>query len=396
MRLFRDLSISTATAGFVAVLVGFTSSIAIVFSAARALGATDAQVSSWVWAISIGTGGLTLLLSLAYRLPIMVAWSTPGAAVIATAATASGYRLKEAVEAFLVCALAIAFVGFSGLFERVMTRIPLSLAGALLAGVLSRFALDGVSATKTAPTLVVAMLVAYLAGRRRFPRYTMVAVLAVGIAVAALSGKLAAGGVRWSIARPVFVGPHFSAAAIVSIAVPLFVVTMAGQNLPGTAVIRTFDYPVPVSRVIGITGVATLLLAPFGGFALNLSAITAAICMGPAAHEDRDRRYTAAVCNGALYLLVGLGGAAVTSLLNAFPSELVRAVAALALLSTIAANLSAAVADEPTRDAAILTFLVTLSGVSLVGVGSAFWGAVAGVVALVAQRWRIKTPQSTG
>ena len=396
MRFFRDLSLSTVTAGFVAMLVGFTSSIAIVFSAARALGANDAQVSSWVWAISMGTGGLTLALSLWYRLPVMVAWSTPGAAVLATAAASGGFTLPEAVGAFLICGAAITIAGFSGLFERVMTRIPLALAGALLAGVLSRFALDGVLATRSEPLLVMAMLAAYLAGRRWFARYTMVLVLAVGITIAAVTGSLESGAIQWSLARPVFLSPQFSLAAIVSLALPLFVVTMAGQNLPGVAVIRTFDYPVPISKVIGVTGLGSLLLAPFGGYALNLSAITAAICMGPAAHEDRDRRYTAAASNGVLYLAVGMGGAAVTSLLNAFPVELVRAVAALALLSTIAANLSAAVTLETNRDAAILTFLVTLSGVTLGGVGSAFWGAIAGVVALVAQRWRSGAAQSTG
>ena len=187
---------------------------------------------------------------------------------------------------------------------------------------------------------------------------------------------------------PVVVMPEFSLAAMVSLALPLFVVTMASQNLPGVAAIRAAGYRMPISKLITLTGVATLLLAPFGAYALNLSAITAAICMGPEAHEDPDKRYTAAVSCGAIYVVIGLFGAAVTGVLTAFPRELVVAVAGLALLSSIAGGLAVAVKDETHREAALITFLVTLSGLTLAGIGSAFWGVVAGALALAVQRWR--------
>ena len=363
-------------------LVGYTSSVAIVFSAARTFGATDAEVTSWVWAVSVGMGLITIGLSLRWRIPTMIAWSTPGAAVLATAQPGQ-FSMGQAIGAFIVCGVLVAFVGFTGLFEKAMNSIPLALAGALLAGALTHFAIEGFAAASSRTGLIGAMFAAYLIGRRFVARYTMMLTLAVGVAVAVASGTFKSSSLTFSLAHPVFTRPSFSFAAIVSLAVPLFVVTMAGQNLPGVAAIKSFGYPVPVSKAIGIAGLGTVLLAPFGGYMLNLSAITAAICMSPESHEDKSRRYTAAVWNGVFYVAIGTFATAVTGLLNAFPKELVRAVAALALVMTIANNLTTATADDSTREAAIITFLVTLSGVTIGRVGSAFWGAVAGVVALV-------------
>ncbi len=390
MPFFKDLSASAFTAGFVAVLVGFTSSVAIVFQAAQAFNATPAQIASWMWALGIGMGLCTVLPSLYYKKPIMVAWSTPGAAVLATAGIAGGFSMAEAVGAFMVSALLITLCGVTGWFEKVMNRIPVAIASALLAGVLARFALSGFSAAQTALPLVLLMLVVYLVGRRFTPRYAVVATLLAGVAYAAFRGELAWSAVNFIFTMPVFVMPLFSMSAAISLAIPLFVVTMASQNLPGVAAIRATGYEgqIPVSKVITMTGVATLLLAPFGGFALNLSAITAAIVMGKEAHVDPDKRYTAAVSCGAIYLVIGVFGAAVTSLLAAFPKELVAAIAGLALLGTIGAGLAAAVKEEAHREAALITFLVTLSGVVIAGVGSAFWGVVAGALALFVQQYR--------
>ena len=318
----------------------------------------------------------------------MVAWSTPGAAVLAVAAASGGFGMAEATGAFIVCAALILLAGASGLFERAMEKIPMPLAGALLAGVLARFGLDAFLAVRSAPGLVLAMLAAYLFGRRLWPRYAVVGVLAVGIAIAAATGRLQAGGVQWAFTVPVFTAPEFTGRALVGLALPLFVVTMASQNLPGVAAIRSAGFEVPVSKVITLTGVATLLLAPFGAFALNLAAITAAICMGPEAHPDPKRRYIAPIAAGLFYLVVGLGGGAVVGLMAAFPHALVVAVAGLALLGTIAGALSQALAVERHRDAAALTFLVTLSGVNLGGIGAPFWGVVAGAVALGVQHFR--------
>ncbi|TXH62514.1 MAG: benzoate/H(+) symporter BenE family transporter [Burkholderiaceae bacterium] len=388
MSLLRDLSLPAFTAGFVAVLVGFTSSVAIVFQAATALGATPEQISSWMWALGLGMGLCSAVPSLVLRKPVMVAWSTPGAAVLATAAAAGGFTLPQATGAFIVCALLMIVAGATGAFERVMDRIPMPIASALLAGVLARFGLDAFLAARTALPLVLLMLAAYLVGRRLWPRYAVPGVLAAGTAFAAASGQLHLGGVAFTLTRPVAVMPEFTLAAAVSLALPLFVVTMASQNLPGVAAIRAAGYHMPISKLITLTGVATLLLAPFGGYALNLSAITAAICMGREAHEDPAKRYTAAVSCGLLYVVIGLFGAAVTGVLTAFPRELVVAVAGLALLGSIGGGLAVAVKDETHREAALITFLVTLSGVTLAGIGSAFWGVVAGALALLVQRWR--------
>ena len=391
MRFFRDLTLSTFTAGLVAVLVAFTSSVAVVYQAAQALGATPAQVTSWIWAISIGSGLCTLLPSLVLQKPFMAAWSTPGGAVVATAALAGGFGMAEGVGAFLLSALLIVVAGATGWFERVMNRIPMSLASALLAGVLARFGLDAFAAARTAPALVVLMLVVYLLARRLAPRYAVVLTLLAGMVQAALAGRMQWSALSLELARPVFTAPVFSFSAFVSIGLPLFIVTMASQNLPGVAVMRATGYPMPVSRLITLTGLATLVLAPFGGYALNLSAITAAICMGPEAHEDPRRRYTAAVVSGVLYILVGLFAATVTGLLMAFPRELVLAIAGLALLGSIGGGLAQALAHEGEREAALITFLVTLSGVVLAGIGSAFWGVVAGSVALFVQQYGRKT-----
>ena len=385
---FADLSLSAATAGFVAVLVGFTSSVAIVFQAATALGATPAQLSSWIWALGLGMGLCSALPSLWLRQPVMVAWSTPGAAVLATAGAAGGFGMAQATGAFIVCALLITLFGATGWFERLLGRIPMPIASALLAGVLTRFGLDAFVALKSAFTLVLLMLVSYLVGRRLWARYAVPGVLVVGVAYAAAMGQLHLGGVQWGLTVPVFTAPEFSWQATVSLALPLFVVTMASQNLPGVAAIRAAGYDMPISKVITLTGLATLVLAPFGAFALNLSAITAAICMGREAHPDPGKRYMAAVSCGAIYCVVGLFGAAVTGVLSAFPRELVVAIAGLALLGSIGGGLAIALKDEAHREAALITFLVTLSGVSLAGIGSAFWGVVAGAFALFVQQWR--------
>lgn len=387
MSFFRDLSLSAATAGFVAVLVGFTSSVAIVFQAAQAFGATPEQITSWIWALCLGMGLCSAVPSLMLRQPVMVAWSTPGAAVLATAGLAGGFTLAQAVGAFMISAILIIIVGASGWFERIMNRIPVAIAAALLAGVLARFGLQAFSAADTALLLVLVMLMAYLLGRRFLPRYAVPLTLVVAIAYAGLTGQLNPGALTLQWAVPVWVTPEFTWSALVSLALPLFIVTMASQNLPGVAAIRAAGYPMPISRIITLTGFSTLVLAPFGAFALNLSAITASICMGEEAHPDRNKRYTAAVVCGVLYLLMGLVGAAVTGLLLAFPHELVMAIAGLALLGSISQGLLVALQDESHREAAIITFLVTLSGVVVAGIGSAFWGVVAGAVALFVQKY---------
>jgi benzoate membrane transport protein len=295
--------------------------------------------------------------------------------------------MGEAIGAFMACALLITLAGMTGWFERVMNRIPMEIASALLAGVLARFGMQAFAALQTALPLVLVMLGSYLLARRLLPRYAVVLTLAAGVAWAAGSGQMRWSQVQFALAMPVFTAPQFSFSAFMSLALPLFIVTMASQNLPGVAVMRTTGYQLPVSRLITMTGLATLVLAPFGAFALNFSAITAAICMGPEAHADKTRRYTAAAACGVLYIVVGIFGAVVTGLLTAFPQELVVAIAGLALLGAIGGGLASALQQESHREAALITFLVTLSGVTLAGVGSAFWGVVAGSLALLVQQY---------
>jgi len=387
MQFFKDLSLSTAVAGSMAVLVGFTSSVALVFQAALAFGATPAQITSWIWALGIGVGLCTLVPSLVLRQPFMVAWSTPGSAVLAAAGVAGGFSMAEAVGAFMASALLIIVAGATGWFERAMNRIPLEIASALLAGVLARFGMDAFVAAQTNLPLVLTLLATYLLARRWLPRYAVVAVAAMGVAWIVATGQMQGDKLVFAWAVPQFTAPQFGLQAFMSLALPLFIVTMTSQNLPGVAVMRATGFYLPISRLITLTGVATLLLAPFGAFALNLGAVTAAMCMGPQSHPEPQRRYTATVVFGVLYLVIALFAAVVVGILAIFPRELIAAVAGLALLTTIGGSLATALQAESHREAALITFLVTLSGITLVGIGSAFWGVAAGSMALAVQHY---------
>ena len=381
MKWLRDLSLSALSAGFVTLLVGFASSAVVVFQAAHALGATPAQAASWLWALGVGMGVTGIGMSLRWRMPVTTAWSTAGAAMLIT--SVSGLCMSEAIGAFMVSAALFMLAGFSGWFERAMSRLPLALAAALMSGVLLRFGLNAFVAAQSQMLLVGSMFLAYLLGRRWWPRYTVIIVLLLGMLLAQAQGLLHLGQVTPQLTWPVWIWPSWSWQALVGVAVPLFVVTMATQNVTGVGVMRAAGYQPPVSRMLGWIGVANLLLAPFGAFALNMSTITAAICTGPDAHVDPARRYMASVFAGLFYLLMGLFGATLTAVLLALPKELVWAIAGFALLGTIGNGLVTALNHERHREAALVTFLVTASGITLFGVGSAFWGLLAGVLVLL-------------
>ncbi|MGB3492933.1 MAG: benzoate/H(+) symporter BenE family transporter [Elainellaceae cyanobacterium] len=379
--LFSDASVSAVVAGFVSVLVGFSSAAVIVFQAAQTLGASEADIGSWMWALGTGIGLTSILLSLRYRAPVVTAWSTPGAALLIT--SAANVSMAEGIGAFLISAVLMTLCGVTGWFEQAMNRIPLSMASALLAGVLLRFGLDVFVAMETRFGLVFPMFCVYLLAYRFFPRYAVLAALSLGVAIAALQGSIQAEALSLQLATPILTQPQFSLSALIGVALPLFVVTMASQNVPGVAVLRASGYTnVPISPLISWTGIATLVLAPLGAFAMNLAAITAAICMGPEAHKDPDKRYVAAVAAGGFYLLVGIFGATVGALFTALPQELVLAIAGLALLSTIGKGLATALGQDSEREPALITFLVTASGITLWSIGSAFWGLVAGTIAI--------------
>jgi benzoate membrane transport protein len=378
----RFFSISHVSAGFIAVLVGYTSSAAIVFSAASAAGADAAHISSWLLALGLGMGVTCIGLSLRFRSPVLTAWSTPGAALLATALI--GLPMSEAIGAFVVASALLTLCGVTGWVEAIMKHIPKTLAAAMLAGVLLRFGIDVFSSLRAQPGLVALMLAIYFVGRRLNSRYTIPLTLLGGLAWAALADQLHFATLTLTLAQPIFTAPTFSLATAIGVGIPLFIVTMASQNLPGIAVLRANGYQTPVSPLIGWTGLTGLLLAPFGGFSFNLAAITAAICMSPEADRNPQRRYLAAVWAGIFYLITGLLGATVAGVFAALPRELVAAIAGIALLGTIGNSLGAALADDNERDAAVITFLTTASGLTLAGIGGAFWGLLFGLVALKA------------
>lgn len=376
-----DLSVSTMVAGLIAMLTGYTSSLVLMIQAGQAAHLTDAQVASWIWALSIGMGVTTLGLSLAMRVPVVVAWSTPGAALLI--ASLPGVPYSEAIGAFLMAALLMTAAGLTGWFDRLMKALPASLASALLAGILFRISVDVFVQAQYQTLLLLVMFAAYLAGRRWWPRYAVPGVLAIGVALAGALGQLHFDQFHFAVALPVWTTPSFSLSAFVSIAVPLFIVALASQNIPGLAVLRADGYRVPASPLITVTGLASAILAPFGSHGINLAAITAAICTGPQADADPRRRYMAAVVCGVGYLVMGVMAASIAALFAAFPKALVVGVAAFALLGSIANGLTVAMQTPAEREAALLTFMITASGMTLVGVGSAFWGVVGGMLALL-------------
>ena len=373
-------------AGFIAVMVGYTSSVILIIQAATAAGADTAQVASWLWTLGIGMGVSCIGLSLYYRIPILTAWSTPGAALLIT--TLGSFTLAEAIGAFVISSLLITLCGISGWFDRLMKHIPAPLAAAMLAGVLLRFGLDLFKVAPQDPLLLGTLLLTFLLGRHLWPRYTMVLVLGVGMLICSVQGDLQMGTLHWQLASPVWTWPAFSLDALFGIALPLFIVTMTSQNMPGIAILRAHGYQPATSSLISWTGLTGLLLAPFGGYAFNLAAITAAICMGKEVDPDTKRRWPAAVWAGCFYLLTGCFGATVAALFSAFPAALVTCVAGLALLGTIGSSLHSALQEDEAREAALLTFIITASGISLLGIAAACWGLLIGLAIYQFQSYR--------
>ncbi|KFX61143.1 membrane protein [Burkholderia sp. K24] len=375
---FSDMSLSAVVAGFVAMMTGYTSALVLMFQAGQAAHLTDAQISSWIWALSIGMAICTIGLSLRFRAPIVIAWSTPGAALLVSSLPHVAY--PEAIGAFIVCAVLLTVVGLTGWFDTLMKKIPAGIASALLAGILFEIGIEIFRAAQFQPALVLTMFFTYLIVKRFAPRYAIVTTLIVGTLAAGALGLLDFSRFHVALAHPVFTMPVFSVAASISIGIPLFIVATASQNVPGIAVLRADGYTTPSAPLIATTGIASLLLAPFGSHGINLAAITAAICTGPEAHENRSKRYTAALWCGIFYLIAGIFGATIAALFAAFPKALVVSVAALALFGSIMSGLANAMQDTKQREAALVTFMVTASGLTLLSIGSAFWGLVAGVL----------------
>ncbi|WP_417789430.1 benzoate/H(+) symporter BenE family transporter [Terasakiella pusilla] len=370
-------SLSHISAGFVAILVGYTSAAAIVFQAALSAGATPAQVSSWLWAVGIAMGIMGIALSVYYKHPIMIAWSTPGAALLVT--SLPGIAYSDAIGAFLFCSALITICGITGWFDKIMKLVPQSLATAMLAGVLLRFGLNVFPAFEAETLIVGAMVLTYIIGKWRQSPYAIPLTFAIGVILSATQGKIDMSGISLDLTVPVWQTPTFDLSVLIGIGLPLFIVTMASQNVPGIAVLRAHGYQTPASPLIGWTGAMGLVFAPFGGYAFNMAAITAALCMGEDVDKDPARRYLATVWVGVFYFLAGLFGATVAGFFATFPSALVAAIAGLALLGTIANSLNAALSDAKGREAAILTFIITASGGTFLSVGTPFWGLLVGL-----------------
>lgn len=377
--MLNSLKLSHFAAGAIVVLVGYTSSVAIIFQAIEAVGATQAQANSWLVALGLGMGLTTLALSLWFRMPILTAWSTPGAALLAVGL--KDVPLDQAIGAFVFCGAMLTLTGLTGWFQRLSQLIPDTLANALLAGILFQFGLSAFTALNDDTALVALMGATFLAGRLWFVRYTIPVVLMIGCLWAGFSGSFGSlDQLDFSLTAPEFVMPSFSLPVLIGVGLPLYIVTMCSQNMPGVVTLRAAGYQPPVSASLTVTGIATLLLAPFGGYAFNLAAITAAICAGPEADDDPKTRYLASAVAGILYCLVGLGGATVISLFLIAPKALVATIAGLALLSTIGNSLSHALSDSQNREAALITFMTTVSGISFFGIGAAFWALILGLI----------------
>jgi benzoate membrane transport protein len=374
-----DSSVSAWVAGFLAVLVSYAGPLVIVFQAAHQAHLSTALISSWIWAISIGSGLSGFILSWKLRTPIITAWSTPGAALLV--GLLPGIPLPEAIAAYMAVALAVTVIGLSGLFDRLMRHMPKGISAAMLAGILLHFGTQTFTSINASPVLVFLMLAIFLVFKKFSPRYAIAAVMVAGITTAFLSGATDFSQLTFAPVHPVWVTPVWNWHSIMSIGIPLLLVTLTGQHVPGMAVLYASGYQVPARSIVSTTGLFSLLLAPFGSHAVNLAAITAAICTGKEAHEDPDRRYIAGLVCGIFYIIVGTFGGTLALLFQALPAELIAALAGLALIGAITTGIVGIAQDEQHRDASIITFLVTASGVSLFGLGSAFWGLVMGTVA---------------
>jgi benzoate membrane transport protein len=386
----RAFPLQPVSAGLIASFVGYASSFAVILKGLTAVGASDGQAASGLMALSIAMGIAGIALSLWSRLPISAAWSTPGAALLAsTGAVAGGF--PAAVGAFLLCGALIVAAGLIRPFGRAVAAIPPALANAMLAGVLFSLCLAPVKAMAEAPRLAAPIILVWLLMARWKRLYATPAAAIVAGALIAVTSHGAP--IAWAdfIPHPLFVAPSFSLEALVSLAAPLFIVTMASQNLPGLAVLSTYGYRPAPGPLIATTGLFTLLAAPFGGLAVNLGAITAALCASPDAHPDPAKRWIATTAAGCGYIVLGLLAGVVTSFVAGSPI-LIEAVAGLALLGAFGASLHNALAHSAEREAALVTFLTAASGLSFLGIGGAFWGLIAGGAILALSRFGAAKP----
>ncbi|MDC4530408.1 benzoate/H(+) symporter BenE [Acinetobacter baumannii] len=384
----NDWSISATVAGFLAVLISYSGPLIIFFQAAqRAHVSTDMMVS-WIWGISIGAAVSGIYLSIKYKTPVITAWSAPGTALLVT--LFPNISLNEAVAAYITSAIVIFLIGITGYFDKLLKWIPQDVAAGMMAGILFQFGISLFTASDSMPLIVFSMLIVFLIAKRLMPRYTMIWVLAAGVLLSLILGKMNPVDVSFNLAIPQWISPEWTWNSTLNLAVPLILVSLTGQFLPGMAIMKLSGYDTPAKPIITATSIASLAVACVGGITIVLASITAALCMGKDAHELKEKRYIAGIANGIFYILGGLFAGSIVMLFSLLPKELVAALAGLALLGAIATNISVAMKNDGQRDAALITFLASASGMHFLGLSAVFWGICIGVIAHF-----ILTPRST-
>ncbi|HBY87536.1 MAG TPA: hypothetical protein DEO86_16870 [Colwellia sp.] len=375
--------ISATVAGLVAVVIGFASSVALIYQTVVNLGGDASLASSWILTLGLSMGITSIALSFYYRVPILIAWSTPGAALLI--ANTQSFNINEAVAGFMFSALLIFLCGITGWFEKLINKLPFQLASAMLGGILVNFGIDVFNQMNEAPLLVIVMLFSYLTCRQLMPKFTMLFVLIISVVLAWQLELITFTSLSWQLSEFSYVSPEFTVSAILGIGIPLFLVTMAAQNLPGIAVLKAHNYKTPVSSILSVTGFVNMLAAPFGGYAINLAAITAAICMTEDVDKDPKKRYWAAVSGGGFYLLMAISAGYLMQAFASLPNALIYSLAGMALFTTINSSIQQALSDDKMSEAAIITFLVTASNLSLWDISSVLWGLIAGSITLLIQ-----------
>lgn len=384
----RSMTLPSLLAGLVVVLTAYTGPILIIMQAAQAAHLTTAETTSWIWAVTFVNGAFGILLSLLYRMPVLLAWSSAGAALLVL--SLPSYSFAEAVGAYIIAGVIITLVGVSGLFSRAIALVPKPVVMGMLAGVLLRFGIGMFSALPQSPWLVMAVFFTFLLLRRVGFKAPLIGALGVGIVITVLDGTFNPGGFSLQLAAPLWTTPVFSVNALLGLTLPLVALALTSQYAPGLAVLRSYNYNLPIDGVLLLTGIGSVIIAPFGGHGMTLAAITAAIAADPDANPDPDRRYAAGVSGGAFYMLFGLFGATVVGLFTDMPAPLIAVVTGLALAGTIMNSLAASMSDESGREGGLMALLCTAANFTLLGIGAPFWGLLAGLATNAVLRWRVK------
>jgi len=374
--------VAAMSAGLVAVIVGFSSSLALIYQLVINLGGDPHLVASWFLALGVSMGLLSIVLSYYYRIPILIAWSTPGAALLV--ANGQGFTLNEAVAGFIICAVMLLVFPLLMPIERIFKWIPSQLASAMLAGILLSFGLSVFSQMNIQPTLIITMFISYLLAKRFIPQWTLVIVIIISVLLASKLQLIENSPIQWQWSEWHYIHPVFSWSVILGISLPLFIVTTAAQNLPGIAMLQSFGYQAPIKRILSVTGLCNLIVAPFGGYALNLAAISASLCMVEDVNKDPNKRYSASIWAGIFYIILGLLAGYIIAWFALLPSSLILALAGLALFSTITHSLQHSVnSTQPhINEAAVITLLITASPIALWGLNSVIWGLIGGLLVL--------------